>query len=63
MYNILPNTMILIILLLFSIIIFTDCKKVSKSFFTAFFWAGISIFLFPPLGVGLYYIYKKKGWL
>lgn len=57
------NIVILILLLILAACIFMDCKKLTKSYFNATFWALVSIFLWPPIGIGIYLLYKKNKWL
>jgi len=57
------NVLIVLIILFISIVIFIDCKKITKSNWNSIFWASVSFFIVPPIGLLIYLRYKKKYWL
>lgn len=57
------NVLIVVIILVISIVIFIDCKMATKSNWSSIFWAAVSIFIVPPIGMLIYLFYKKRYWL
>lgn len=57
------NVLILVIILAISIVIFIDCKRTTKSNWSSIFWAAVSFFIVPPIGLLIYLFYKKRYWL
>jgi hypothetical protein len=57
------NKFILIILIISSIYIYFDSRNNNNSYLNSLFWAFTAMFVFPPVGIGIYFYYKKKYWL
>lgn len=57
------NICILLLLVTVSIWVFIDCKNETKSYYNSLFWALVTLFVIPPIGLLLYIFYKNKAWL
>jgi hypothetical protein len=54
------NVLILILLMMVSVYIFFDSRKYNNSFLDSLLWAIIGFFIFPPLGIVVYF-HKRKA--
>lgn len=60
LFNII-NVSIVGVLLLVAIFIFLDARKNKKSYFQSLIWGIIALCFFPPVGIAIYFFYKKRN--
>lgn len=57
------NIFILLLLLTFGGRTFIDCRRRRLSYFSSLFWSLTVVFVIPPVGILIYFFYRRKKWL
>lgn len=54
------NIVILVLLLVFGFWTFIDCRRRGLSYFSSLTWSLIVVFILPPIGILIYFFYRRK---
>lgn len=57
------NIVILVLLLAFGFWVFFGCRRRGLSYFNSVLWSLVVVFIIPPIGILIYFFYRRKRWI